>query len=127
MFDDTKIAKQITAFWDDGEELKGWTHYWHYLYDAIIRLTQKSTEFEQAILLVKYEDLCNKPSEILSHIFTHCELADKYATKINAKYTDLLSPPDYYSLPFSPDEKDAIMSITKTISMKFNYTIDNHL
>jgi hypothetical protein len=78
---------------------------------------------EKAALIVRYEDLCNSPSEQIDRIVSHLELdVDKFK-HIKSHYVKTLRAPSYYRTRYSDEEQDAIVQITQDTAEKFGYEL----
>ena len=126
-FGDLTINKNIINSWHDGDEIKGWAMYWQYIYGSVFKLKQKNKILKHAITFVKYEDLCMSSELSILKVLDECELNTSDNLKLVKKYTQQLTPPKYYTLPFSQTEKNAIMSLTDEVANYFSYQKDNHL
>jgi hypothetical protein len=123
---DTNYSEKVKQLWKKGNEIEGWSHYWNGLYTAIIKLKQKSTQLNQAIMLVKYEDLCNQSMTTIDQILDHCNLNMDKFTEIKKDYNQQLSLPEYYNIPYHSHEINEILTITQTVSENFGYNADNY-
>jgi len=124
VFDDIQESQRVLdTFVDD---LHGWATYWNYFYQSVLRLKQQSKAINQAIIMVKYEDLCLQPDKVIDAIFTHCQLSGDGSDTLKSTYKTKLSLPTYYDLPFNNDEVSAMMKTAKTTANYFGYDNNNY-
>ena len=115
--DDTVIS-DIRALFERGEHIRGWARYWAAIYGFINDQLATDHSLRESVLVVRYEDLCQKPQETLATILDHCELDDtngceQFASKVRA--------PDYYSPTFSDAETKAILDEVAAVAAEFEY------
>ena len=60
------VASEVERLWADGEEVRGWARYWNSLYRFLARQRASDPVLGEATLLVRYEDLCERPRETLA-------------------------------------------------------------
>lgn len=126
VMDGSAEPEQILAQFKQGEELNAWAAYWRYFYQALWDLISHDDQVKQAVKFVRFEDLCQQSDACLEQVFQHAELASAGADQIKQDYRGVLSPPDYYALPFTPQQKNDIMSITQSVADLFGYDNNNH-
>ncbi|EXF45105.1 hypothetical protein BAY1663_02513 [Pseudomonas sp. BAY1663] len=74
----------------------------------------------EASLLVRYEDLCAQPREILQQVFAHNQLELEPAALERAAAG--LHAPTYYRPKFNDDELALIETITRPVAARFGYS-----
>jgi len=116
--------KNILKLWQQGEEIKGQAKYWSEIHAYLNKVLKKDKKIAEAVLIVRYEDLCSRPQQVLSRIFKHCEIDDKQG--IIKKYLKRLSLPSYYKIDLSATEINRIWTETKTAAVKFGYNRGNY-
>ncbi len=118
----TEEIEQIRELWKKEETcVKGWAIYWSSIYEAVLEFLQKNKELEKAVLMVRYEDLCENSNETLDNIINHLELSHEKFTEIKTEYSKKLTKPTYYKPKFSEKEIQTIIELTKKTAEKFNY------
>lgn len=107
---DSERTKEIIDLWNRGEELLGWARYWNQLYAYVADRLDANDELVAATRIVVFEELCERPDEILDDLFRHCEL------KPSAEYlraaAGRISAPAYYRPDFDDAELDMIEAET---------------
>jgi len=125
-FADKDRASHIKNLFEQAQELTGWAEYWLYFYQSIRALKQKSAQLNEAIKIIRYEDLCVNSSDSIDEILSHCELDHSNSHELKAKYVKHLSPPDYYEASFSQQQISNIMKITIPLAKEFGYDSENY-
>ncbi|MGI9309191.1 MAG: sulfotransferase [Gammaproteobacteria bacterium] len=112
-------SSEIVALWQHGEELAGWAIYWAQIYDHLAGLLEQSPAVREASILIRYEDLCENPGEILGAMFRHCDLdiKDKQLTAV----AERISAPTYYSANFTDAEQALIDKETRDTVTRLGY------
>ncbi|MGV9170069.1 MAG: sulfotransferase [Promethearchaeia archaeon] len=112
------VAK-IRSLWKKKDTyVRGWARYWGNMYEYIY---QKSKETKD-LLLVRYEDLCDKSAATIDRIFDYLSVDDYAAVK--KKYANILERPKYYSISFSEEEMQYIIDEAGPTARKYGYDID---
>jgi len=117
---DSERARSIEAFWQSGQEVRGWARLWASLYGFLHAQLARDEVLRQHTLIVRYEDLCNMPRETLARVFDHAGL--ELSPTLHAGLTGELSQPTYYQPSFTADEKKAIREETEETATLLGYT-----
>jgi hypothetical protein len=107
---DRARVERIEAAWAGGQEVRGWAAYWAMVYGYLADLLDADAAIRKASLVVRFEELCDAPAEILRRVLDHCELSD--AGPVVAKFTPGIRRPDYYRHPFMGAELASIREET---------------
>lgn len=110
---DENRMQEIKDAWARGEEVRGWALYW----DMVYRFVHE--HLPANALVVRFEDLCAKPAEMLRHLFSHSNLTVEDATI--EKLASGFRTPDYYRPPFSEADIALIRDITGKTAGQFGY------
>ncbi|MEK0085993.1 sulfotransferase [Benzoatithermus flavus] len=116
---DEEAVRQIEQLWRDGEEARGWARYWAMLYDFVLDQREADPALAAAVLLVRYEDLCDRPEATLASVFAHAGLPATPAAL--AAMAARLSQPTYYRPGFTPAEEEAIAGETARTRARLGY------
>lgn len=116
---DTAAVRQIEQLWRDGEEARGWARCWAMLYDFVLDQREADPALAEAVLLVRYEDLCDRPEATLAAVFAHAGL--RAAPEAIAAMAARLSQPTYYRPGFTPAEEEAIAEETARTRARLGY------
>jgi hypothetical protein len=116
---DTDRALEIEALWREGQEVRGWARYWAMLYGFVLDQRAADRDLEHAVMVVRYEDLCDRAEATLQAAFDHAGLALDPADRdaIAAR----LSQPTYYDPGFSPVDEDVIAEETAGTRARLGY------
>ena len=110
----------ISDLWQDKSTyVKGWAYYWNSIYSYIADLLEKNSNVRNATYLVKYDELCEKPSEIIDEILKHTELTLKDYKDVREFYVQNLHKPTYYSHNFTENDLQEINEITRETVARF--------
>ncbi|MGY5875543.1 MAG: sulfotransferase [Candidatus Thorarchaeota archaeon] len=120
----TETVEKIRQLWSKRDTyVKGWAIYWDAVYSHVHERLTNNPELAKASLLVRYEDLCNSPVEMIDKITTHLELdADKFS-HVKEHYVATLRAPSYYRTKYSEKEQEDIIAATGETASKFGYTL----
>lgn len=119
---DNELIHKIRRLWKDEKTcVKGWAYYWSSLYDYVMNLIETNTKIKESTLIIRYEDLCEKPAETIDKILEHSELPLNNFEKIKKYYIRHLHKPTYYTPNFSNQELLHISEITNATASRFGY------
>ncbi|MGY5852655.1 MAG: sulfotransferase [Candidatus Thorarchaeota archaeon] len=120
----TKTVEKIRELWSKPDTyVRGWAVYWDSVYSYVDEKLNSNQKVADASLLLRYEDLCNSPAEMIDKITTHLELdADKFS-HVKDHYVDTLRAPSYYRTKYSEKEQEDIIAATGETASKFGYTL----
>jgi hypothetical protein len=107
----------IERCWEQGEEARGSARYWALAYRHVLDRLEADAGLSGRCLLVRYEDLCNRPMQTLSAIWAHIGLAGPHAGGL----ADGLCQPRYYAPRFSDQECAAIAEETAAVARRLGY------
>jgi hypothetical protein len=116
---DARLAQSIADLWRDGQEVRGWARYWAMLYGFLVTQREHDPSVRRASLVVRYEDLCDRPEATLDATFAHAGLELGAAER--AAMAARLSQPSYYQLGFTPEEEKVIAEETATVGAVLGY------
>jgi hypothetical protein len=116
---DTEQAAAIACLWGQGEEVRGLARQWHAIYGHLADRLEVDAALRDAVLMVPYEDLCQRPRETLEAMLAHVRLDD--ADHLVDRHAPRISPPTYYQPAFSDDERTAIREETAATAARFGY------
>jgi Sulfotransferase family len=117
---DSTVVKSIEALWRQGDEVRGWARYWASLYRWVTAQLASNESLRRATLVMRYEDLCDRPQESLGQLLRHCALPDE-SGELTRRWAPLLSRPSYYEPTFTPDQERAITEETERVAVELGY------
>ena len=116
---DGGAVREIQALWEAGEEVRGWARYWAMIYGHVAAALDKDPALREAAMVLRYEDLCDRPEETMRRMMEHSGLEVDEA--VLARFAGRLKPPGYYKPGFSGCELGAIAEETKSSGRPFVY------
>lgn len=119
---DAEAVREIMDLWAQGEEVRGWARYWALLHDFLADQLERDAGLRAACRVVRYEELCARPAEILAELLAFCALpAD------DSLVAELAAPirfPDYYAPRFTAEERAIIAQETAAAARRFGYEVE---
>lgn len=112
-------ASSIEQLWAEGEETRGTARLWASLYGFVLHQLEVDEELRQQTLILRYEDLCDRPEETLRRLFAHVELLiddDALAT-----HAARLARPTYYRPDLGAGEEQVLLEETATVANALGY------
>jgi hypothetical protein len=116
---DPEAVRGIERLWQEGQEVRGWARYWAMLYGFVLDQRQADPELAKAVMLVRYEDLCDRPEATLGAVFAHAGLPA--SPEAIAAMAGRLSQPGYYRPGFTPEEAATIAEETERTRARLGY------
>jgi hypothetical protein len=107
-FGDQEVAEAIRDCWSEGREVEGWARYWAATYRHLAAQLDADPGLAEAVLLFRYESLCEDSEITIDALLEHCDLDTGAYAPQREKYSRSLSLPDYYQPDFSRTELDTI-------------------
>lgn len=112
------VAQQVIDLWQRGEEVRGTARYWASLYGWLLDQLEHDPQLSAATRLVRYEDLCDDPTQVVAGLLDHCELEP---TAEIEQFAEQISSPSYYAPEFSEREEEIITEETAAVAARFGY------
>lgn len=116
---DPRVAS-VAQLWRGRRELAGWALYWAVIHDHLSEALATDAGLRNASLVVRYEDFCANPEQVLAAILTHCELTDAALPELARAR---VAHPEYYRPPFSEEEIAYIRRITGCAAARVGYSL----
>ncbi len=118
--DDARM-QEIRRHWDNGQRARAFGLYWASMYGHVLDLIEQDDHLRNAILFVRYEDLCKQPYETFARMLAHAELEDNRSDAAMAQRLDVVKAPDYYRAELKPDEAIELETATRDIAQRLGY------
>jgi hypothetical protein len=116
---DNALNRDIISLWESGDEVRGWARYWNGLYLYLGRQLSENADLSHSTIVVRFEDLCAKPNELLRVLFDHVELdIDDHQI---ACMSGRISKPHHDNSDFSEVELEIIRAETAEARSMFGY------
>ncbi|MBA2408752.1 MAG: sulfotransferase [Gammaproteobacteria bacterium] len=116
---DRDCVQQVTALWEQGRDVEGWARYWVHIYGFVADRLEHNPRLKSAVLLIRFEDLCQEPQTAIRALFDHCDVAGDDA--LVARWAEKIHAPSYYKPDFSDEEFDMIDRLTQPVANRFGY------
>ncbi len=69
------MTSEVMRLWEQGKDVEGWALYWASVHDFLADRLEASQALRQAVVLVRFEELCADPRWMLARILDHAGLA----------------------------------------------------
>lgn len=108
---------EIEAAWRAGDEYRGYARQWAQVYAHVARL-REDPRLRRSIHVVRYEDLCARPREIVPQVLAFCALEDS-AGRVEAAARELAAPVER---PYSDRAAEAaVREEAQAVAERFGY------
>jgi hypothetical protein len=114
----TNDAEQVADLWQQGEEVRGTARYWASIYGWFADRLHSDPQLADSVLVIRYEDLCSDPQQVLDRLVQHCGLPQ--STAMN-EYARQIAAPDYYAPDFSNSDEEIIAEETGDVAARYEY------
>jgi hypothetical protein len=114
--DDLEAAASVERLWNAGEEVRGYARSWSLVYGFLARRLAANAALRAAAMVVPFEELCQRPIEMLQRLAEHCELPGDES--LRQKLAARLHAPTYYRPGFSESEEAAIEEETRDVARR---------
>lgn len=116
---DSEKILEIQELWQAGEDVRGWARYWAMVYGYVADRLDHDPALREAAIVLRYEDLCDRPEETMRDMMEHCGLtADD---EVIRAYAGKLKQPGYYRPDFSSSQLETIAEETAVCIKYFAY------
>jgi hypothetical protein len=112
-------VRAVLEAWDRGEEVRGWARYWALVHEYLHRVLDAEPGLRSAALVVRYEEMCDRPADVLMAVLEHCRMPE--AKKLISTFTPQISPPDYYSRSLTAQDLAVIHEETAAAARSWGY------
>jgi len=112
-------AASVVELWERGEEVRGWARVWAQIHALLADQIAADAGLAGAVKVVRYEDFCARPAEVLAAVFAHARLEPPAG--MVERFAAQVSPPSYYTSSFSGEERAAIREETAAVAARFGY------
>jgi hypothetical protein len=116
---DTDAIRDVLSRWKAADEVGGWARYWSHVYSSLRDQLDADARLRQAVLVIRYEDLCERPTQELQRIFDHCDVT--IDSKRMAEATSQFQPPDYYQDGLGAADHASIMDAARPTMLRYGY------
>ena len=121
---DYNIIKEVRELWENKDTyVKGWAIYWASVYEFVHKKLEENQKLSKAAHVFRYEDLCDRPSEVIDQILDHIAVDKESFQPVKKHYCGTLKRPTYYRASYTEREQEQILKATKDIAAKFGYEL----
>ncbi len=116
---DRSCITKIAALWEQGNDVEAWSRYWNHIYGHVAERLDANLELRDAVVVVRFEDLCRSPREILRTILDHCRLSA--SDPLVDQLSETIRLPTYDRKPFTQEELRTVDRRTAATAERFGY------
>jgi hypothetical protein len=116
--DPARLSRVMDA-WQRGDEVEGWSLYWAQIYGYLADRLDANPALKDAALVVRFEDMCRAPHEILRRALAHCRL-DAPSSWLEDQ-AEVIRFPSYYRPRFTEGDLVIIERHTADVARRFGY------
>ncbi len=109
-FNDTAGVQKLLDCWMQHDEVGGWARSWAMTYSHVVECLESDGQFAEQTLLVRYDDLCQRPDRSLARIYDHCLL--EVSNDVLARNASRIHAPSYYQPSLLHGEIERIHALT---------------
>ena len=113
-------GNRIRAAWERGENDAGYAIQWAEIYRFVDALRSSTNELSQRILVVRYEDFCARPCDVMRSILQHAKLDGGEAFAGQA--LDHIAPPGRSAAALPGEFRANVWRETESVAERFGYT-----
>jgi Sulfotransferase family len=114
-------GNRIRDAWQRGHDAAGYAAQWGEIYGFVDRLRRDANGLAERMLVVRYEDFCDRPHQVVSGILRHANLHSE--TTIDPQAFDHIAPPPGGSASDLPDDfRETVWRETGPVAKLFGYS-----
>jgi hypothetical protein len=113
--------RAIRQAWDSGDRAHAFGLYWSSIYGHVLNLTERDPLVGEALMFVRYEDLCAAPCDTIDRILAHARLDPRSFRKARARYASALKQPRYYRASLDSAERLALERATQEVAARLGF------
>jgi hypothetical protein len=117
----TDEVREVRALLDAGRKVAARARVWAYIYKTVLAQLEADAGLREAVMVVRYEELCLRPRETIDRILEHTGLAAEPFADVREKYAQKLSLPEYYKPTFTEEELADVAAVTDGVAASFGY------
>ena len=117
---DTDAVRDVLRCWEAADEVGGWSRYWAHVYSSLRDQLDADARLRDAVLVVRYEDLCDRPAEVLQQIIEHCRVP--VDPRMLADAASRLQKPDYYRSGLGDAERERLIDAAAPTMARYGYS-----
>ena len=118
---DALATQHTLAAWSRGQDALGYAMQWAAGYRYVTSLLDSGHELAGRIKVVRYEDLCSSPAQVMSDLLTFSGLS--LELKLPARDLEDIRPPDYYASQLTEHDRREVARETAEVAARFGYSV----
>ena len=79
----------IRSAWDGDDRARAFGLYWAEMYGQVLDLVARDEKVRDAVLFIRYEDLCGAPNDTMARIIGHAQLDESERRVLHATTHDI--------------------------------------
>jgi hypothetical protein len=119
-----EAGDRISRAWQSGDDAAGYAIQWAEIYGFVNELTLGQSQLARRILVIRYEDLCDRPHEVIAGILEHAALEP--STPISPEPFAHIAPPGRRDLGSSVEFQESVWRVSESVARLFGYTPTPH-
>jgi hypothetical protein len=117
---DNDAIRDVLRRWEAADEVGGWSRYWSHVYSSLRDQLDADARLRDAVLVVRYEDLCERPVDVLQQIIDHCQVP--FDPRVLAAAASRLRKPDYHRSSPDDAERARLMDAAAPTMTRYGYS-----
>jgi hypothetical protein len=114
-----EIGDRIRAAWECGEDAAGYASQWAEIYRFVDHLRSAASDLSRRILVVRYEDFCARPQEVMRGILQHARLDAWEVFGVHS--LDHIAPPRRGAADLPEEFREKVWRETESVAERFGY------
>jgi hypothetical protein len=111
---------RIREAWQSGHDAAGYATQWAEIYRFVDHLRSDGKSLAKRILVIRYEDFCDCPHEVVSDILQHAHLDSKTTIDPQA-FEHIALPPSRSASDLADDFRETVWRETRSVATLFGY------
>jgi hypothetical protein len=114
-----EAGDRIREAWQRGQDDAGYATQWAEIYRFVDRLRSDANGLGERLLVVRYEDFCDRPHEVVGDILCHANLAPD--TPVDPLALEHIAPPSRGTSEFPDNFRETVWRETESVARRFGY------
>lgn len=115
-----EAARRACEAWCRGDDALGYAIQWAGAYRLVARLCDAGPEISRRLLVLRYEDLCQRPRATFESLLAQIELRHEALRPVALNH---IAAPTWMAESFTPDLCQAIWHETEHVARRFGYSL----
>ncbi len=119
-----EAGDRIRDAWRRGDDATGYAIQWAEIYGFVHALLESSDELAAHTCVIRYEDFCDRPAEVMAAVCRHAQLEPVSTNGLHPFEHIVASPHD--SLDLSQDFRGVVWREAGSVATRFGYSPVSH-